>query len=116
MRNTRRRGAQGGGQEAGEGNPSPFAVGRGCPGRGLVTPCLFVPGLDQRPIAPRRYGLVGFLLDFHAVLALDGFLERCQGAVLSARLLRDGGRGRGVVRKGEPAWLVDWLETRRLWE
>ena len=59
---------------------------------------------------------MGFLLDCHAVLALDGFLERCQGAVLSARLLRDGGRGRGVVRKGEPAWLVDWLETRRLWE
>src|SRR5262245_48980639 len=36
VRNTHRRGAPGGGQEAGAGNPSSFAVCRGCPGRGLA--------------------------------------------------------------------------------
>src|SRR5262249_50068251 len=36
VRNTHRRGAPGGGQEASEGNPSSFAVCRGCPGRGLA--------------------------------------------------------------------------------
>src|SRR5262249_55309869 len=36
VRNTHRRGAPGGGQEASAGHPSSFAVCRGCPGRGLA--------------------------------------------------------------------------------
>src|SRR5262249_31749119 len=36
VRNTHRRGAPGGGQEAGAGDPSSFAVRRGCPGRGVA--------------------------------------------------------------------------------
>ena len=40
-------------------------------------------------------------------------------AVVTARVsYADGTAGvvKVVVRKGEPAWLVDWPATRRLWE